>query len=108
MVRGVRLMALVCLWLAPLLILYTALASNWVSTWETFAVPSMSPPFMDLCAITNGVKVQQPGGDPLINNPATRGIELYLIHGSGCSGFPGLESGSPKLLSLESPFASCI
>jgi hypothetical protein len=70
MVRGVRLMALVCLWLAPLLILYTALASDWVSTWETFAVPSMSPPFMDLCAITNGVKVQQQGGDPLINNPA--------------------------------------
>jgi hypothetical protein len=70
MVRGARLMALVCLWLAPLLILYTALASDWVSTWEAFAVPSMNPPFMDLCAITNGVKVQQEGGDPLINNPA--------------------------------------
>jgi hypothetical protein len=63
-------MALVCLWLAPLLILYTALASDWVSTWEAFAVPSMRPPFMDLCAITNGVKIQQQGGDPLINNPA--------------------------------------
>jgi len=62
-------LALACLWLAPLLILYIALASDWVSTWEAFAVPSMRPPFMDLCAITSGVKVQQQGGDPLLDNP---------------------------------------
>jgi hypothetical protein len=70
MLRGTRMLALACLWLAPLLILYTALASDWVSTWEAFAVPSMRPPFMDLCAITGGVKVQQQGGDPLLDNPA--------------------------------------
>jgi hypothetical protein len=69
MVRGTKMLALACLWLAPLLILYIALASDWVTTWEAFAVPSMRPPFMDLCAITGGVKVQQQGGDPLLDNP---------------------------------------
>jgi hypothetical protein len=62
-------LALACLWLAPLTILYIALASDWVDTWKTFAVPSFRPPFMDLCAITNGVKVHQQGGDPLLDNP---------------------------------------
>jgi hypothetical protein len=70
MVRGTRMIALACLWLVPLLILYTALVSDWVPTWETLAVPSMRPPFMDLCAITNGVKTRQLGSDPLINNPS--------------------------------------
>jgi len=70
MVRGTRMLALACLWLAPLLIFYTALASDWVTTWEAFAVPSMRPPFMDLRAITGGVKVLQQGGDPLLDNPS--------------------------------------
>lgn len=69
MVRGTKVLALACLWLAPILILYAALASDWVDTWKAFAVPSFRPPFMDLCAITNGVKVHQRGGDPLLDNP---------------------------------------
>jgi hypothetical protein len=70
MVRGTRMLALACLWLAPILILYMALASDWVTTWEKFSVPSMRPPFMDLCAITGGAKVLQQGGDPLVDNPS--------------------------------------
>jgi hypothetical protein len=84
-------MALVCLWVAPLMILYTALASDWVSTWEAFAVPSMNPPFMDLWSISGGVRTLQQGGDPLVVNkldPYHRPMNypriwLYLFSGLG-------------------------
>jgi len=69
-VRAIKIIALACLWLAPFLILARAFASDWVSVWSVFRVPTMSPPFMDLHAITDGVKTLKEGGDPLINNPA--------------------------------------
>jgi hypothetical protein len=72
MVRATRIMALVCLWLTPLLILSTALASDWVSVWQEFHLPVHWGPFMDLAIISSGVKTQQMGGDPLVSNFADR------------------------------------
>lgn len=70
MVRGIKITTLALLWLAPLLILSEAFASDWVSVWDTFRVPAMKPPFLDLHAITDGVKTLKQGGDPLISNPS--------------------------------------
>jgi hypothetical protein len=69
MVRGIRLMTLASLWLVPILIFSTALASDWSSVWETLQVPTWGASFMDLRVITSGVKTQQQGGDPLSSNP---------------------------------------
>jgi hypothetical protein len=70
MTRGIRIAALACLWLVPILILSTALLSDWTSVWEKVGVPSYTPPFLDLRSITSGLKTVQRGGDPLIANPS--------------------------------------
>jgi hypothetical protein len=70
MVRGVRIASLVTLWLVPLLIFVSALSSNWVTTWRTLGVPSMTPHFLDLYLIPTGIETLHNGGDPLAANPA--------------------------------------
>lgn len=69
MARGIRLVALACLWLAPVLILSTALLSDWTFVWQKVGVPSYLPPFLDLRSITSGLKTVRQGGDPLLANP---------------------------------------
>jgi hypothetical protein len=72
MTRGVKALALAVLWLVPLITLSRALTSDWVSVWQKFYFPVYWGPFMDLQAITSGVKTQQMGGDPILSNPADR------------------------------------
>jgi hypothetical protein len=72
MTRGVKALALAVLWLVPLITLSHALTSDWVSVWQKFYLPVYWGPFMDLQAITSGVKTLQIGGDPILSNPADR------------------------------------
>jgi hypothetical protein len=72
MTRGIKVVALAVLWLVPLITLSRALTSDWVSVWQKFHFPVYWGPFMDLQAITSGVKTYQMGGDPIISNPADR------------------------------------
>jgi hypothetical protein len=69
MVRGVRIASLVTLWLVPLLIFVSALSSNWVTTWRTLGVPSMTPHFLDLSGLPAAIETLHQGGDPLVANP---------------------------------------
>src|SRR3977135_2805357 len=69
MVRGVRIASLVTLWLVPLLIFVSALSSNWVTTWRTLGVPSMTPHFLDLSGFPAAIETLHQGGDPLVANP---------------------------------------
>lgn len=69
MVRGVRLVALLIVWLIPAVILGTATSWRWGPVWMAWRVPSAMPPFRDLRVVTTGVKTFQEGGNPLIANP---------------------------------------
>ncbi len=68
--RGIRIAALVFLWLMPLCIFSVAFSRDWVSTWRALGVPAMVPHFLDLDSIPAGVETMQNGGDPLVANPA--------------------------------------
>jgi hypothetical protein len=70
MIRGVRIGALLFLWLIPTSIFARALTGDWIATWHEFHLPSMLPRFLDLNVITAGVEVLHQGGDPLVANPA--------------------------------------
>jgi hypothetical protein len=91
MVRRVRIVTLVTLWLVPLLIFVSAFSSNWVTTWRTLGVPSMTPPFLDLQGIPGAIETLHQGGDPLVANPADPmhrtmnypRIWLYLFSAAG-------------------------
>ena len=73
MLRGVRIIALLILWLVPGTILYTALTSAWAPVWMHWGVPTMLPSFADLRVITTGIKTVQEGGDPFLGNPSDIG-----------------------------------
>lgn len=70
MIRGVRIGALVLLWLIPTSIFTRALTGDWLATWHAFHLPSMLPRFLDMDGITTGVEVLRQGGDPLAADPA--------------------------------------
>jgi hypothetical protein len=69
MFRTVRTIALVTLWLVPLLTLVLALHSDWPSTWRALHVPSMPLSFADLRGLTSSLTAIQNGADPLVANP---------------------------------------
>jgi hypothetical protein len=69
MIRGVRIGALLLLWLIPTTIFARALTGDWLATWHAFHLPSMLPRFLDMDGITTGVEVLHQGGDPLAADP---------------------------------------
>src|SRR6202035_3573566 len=70
MVRGARIATLVTLWLVPLLIFVSAFSSDWIATWRSLGVPSMTPHFLDLQSIPAAIETLHKGGNPLAANPA--------------------------------------
>jgi hypothetical protein len=70
MIRGVRIGALLLLWLIPTCIFAKALTGDWLATWHEFHLPSMLPRFLDMDGITTGVEVLHQGGNPLAAEPA--------------------------------------
>jgi hypothetical protein len=61
-------LALVVLWIVPLMTISRALDHDWASVWSALRVPSMNLPFSDLRVITGGIKTQQLGGNPITDN----------------------------------------
>ena len=72
MERGVRIIAVLLLWLVPATIFYTAFSSAWDHVWQHWKVPSISPGFIDLRSITAGIETERHGGDALVANPYDR------------------------------------
>ena len=69
MTRGIKIISLAILWLAPTLIFSRAFTQDWYTTWHELRVPAWKDPFLDLRSITSAIRVQQRGGDPFLANP---------------------------------------
>lgn len=60
------------MWLIPTVIFSSAFHYGWLKTWNSLAIYSQTPPFMDLRTVPEAVQVAQHGGDPLQANPLDR------------------------------------
>jgi hypothetical protein len=67
--RGIRIGALVLLWLIPIFIFSWAFSWDWLATWRKLHIPSALPHFLDLNSIPTGVEFWHRGGDPFTANP---------------------------------------
>ena len=72
MARGVRIIALLILWLIPGTIFYAAFSWGWGPVWLQWNIPSIVPSFFDLRSITAGMETERHGGDALVANPYDR------------------------------------
>lgn len=112
MLRSVRTAAVAALWLVPLLIFVSAFSSEWVGTWRTFGVPSMTPRFVDLDSIPTAIETLHQGGDPLVKNwadPYHRPLNyprvwMYLFSAAGIT----TENLSTAAIALCALFLGCI
>jgi hypothetical protein len=67
--RGTKIAALAVLWVAPLLLIFFGLRTNWRATWGAVGVHVDVLPFADLRSITGALVTLQNHGDPFTANP---------------------------------------
>jgi len=68
-VRGTNIAALAVLWVAPLLLIFFGLRTNWRATWGAVGVHVDVLPFADLRSITGALATLHNHGDPFTANP---------------------------------------
>ena len=69
MVRRTKIAALAVLWVAPLLLIFFGLRTNWRATWGAVGVGVDVLPFADLRGITGALVTLHNHGDPFTANP---------------------------------------
>jgi hypothetical protein len=68
-VRSTKIAALVVLWVAPLLLIFFGLRTNWRATWGAVGVGVDVLPFADVRGITGALVTLHNHGDPFTANP---------------------------------------